>query len=588
MVICNEAHRTFVYAERLLTFNAIIQINTDVKYFLFRSFLLYYIYMTLTNNWNKINWKKCAVRLSALQYEILIAFREGNMKLVTKLQHELTRSFAARAMAVRKVVSNKGGKTAGIDKVIWDSKELRFQAIGKLKNLSQYEASPVRRVYIPKSFGQVRPLGIPTMFDRAVQVLYMFSLDPITEETACKHSYGYRLHRSVKDCAVYLWLVIASPTATRRFVLEADIKGFFPSVCHRWLLENVPMDKRILGEFLKAGFMEGASFHKTVDGFPQGSPISPSLANYTLNGLEDLLVNKGFLMTRYADDFVVLGKSVEELRDVARPVTEQFLSLRGLELHPEKTGICTIKDGFDFLGYHFREYPNVGRAKGNKEGIFLVTPSSGKLISFCKELRVLIKNYNGKSLYELTLKLNRKLRGWAEHYRTVTSKKAFKTVTYHLWHAWKRKLVRRHRTRSWRWIEKKYFMRRKGNKWIFVAGKGSAKEVALFQISYVEIKRHSIRSSANAYDVEVNECFVKTNAAHSRTKLLQSNQQDYLSKVQKGKCTACGESLFNGEDIIVLKESSSTLRKGRPPKFMGKLVHRICGSQLRALSKKDQ
>jgi len=287
-----------------------------------------------------------------------MAYRKKDMKLVKIYQHELTRSFAARAIVVRKVVSNKGKNTPGIDGVIWDSKERRFQAIGKLKDLSQYKANPVRRVYIPKPGGQLRPLGIPTMFDRAVQTLYMFTIDPIAEETACPHSYGYRLHRSVKDCAVYLWMVSASPTANRRYVFEADIKGFFPSVSHDWLLDNVPMDKLILGEFLRAGFMERSLLHETPEGFPQGSPISPPLANLALNGLEEVLRKRDFLTVRYADDFVVLGKSREKLNNIARVLIEKFLAKRGLELHPEKTGICSIEDGYDFLGYRFREYPD--------------------------------------------------------------------------------------------------------------------------------------------------------------------------------------------------------------------------------------
>lgn len=541
----------------------------------------------MTKNWNEINWKQCFETLEKLQYKILIAYRDKDMKLVKIYQHELTRSFAARSIAVRKVVSNKGKNTPGIDKVIWNSKERRFEAIGELKNLSQYKATPVRRVYIPKPGGQLRPLGIPTMLDRAVQTLYMFTIDPIAEETACQHNYGYRLHRGVKDCAVYLWMVSASPTANRRYILEVDIKGFFPSVSHNWLLENVPMDKRILGEFLKAGFMEQSLLYETSDGFPQGSPISPPLANLALNGLEDVLRKRDFLTTRYADDFVVLGKSREELNNIAKVLITEFLAERGLELHPEKTGICSIEEGYDFLGYRFREYPDKGRVKGNKLGAFIVTPSPGKVTAFCKELRTLIKNYKQKSLYELTRKLNMKLRGWAEHYRTVTSQKAFNTVNYHVWKALWRKLVRRHRRRSKSWLYKKYFTRKKGNKWIFIAGKGSEKELVLFQISYVPIKRHTLRSSANAYDVKVNECFVKANATRSKTSLLQSNQADYLSKVQKGVCPECGQSLLGEEDTVIIQGISSN-KKGRPRRYDGTLVHRICASKQKNLLLKDQ
>ncbi|NNE32215.1 MAG: group II intron reverse transcriptase/maturase, partial [Winogradskyella sp.] len=274
--------------------------------------------MKYAKKYENINWKRCQLELFRLQSEILKAFRTGNKTNVLKAQHALTRSFAARALAVRKVTTNRGKNTYGIDKVVLRTNDEKFNAIFSVKNLSSYQAQPVRRVYIPKVNGKLRPLGIPTVRDRIVQTLFYFAIDPMAEETACKRSYGYRRHRGVHDNAIYLKLVLGSYTATRRYVLKADIEGFFPSVNHNWLLENVIMDKQILREFLKAGYFEDFILHDTTEGFPQGSPVSPPLANLTLNGLEKYL-GKELLTTRYADDFIVAGKSPEELRNVALP-----------------------------------------------------------------------------------------------------------------------------------------------------------------------------------------------------------------------------------------------------------------------------
>jgi len=267
----------------------------------------------------------CNIELFKLQSGILKAYRTGVVEDVLKAQHNLTRSFAARALAVRKITTYGGKNTYGIDKVLLKRNEDKFKAIHIVKDLSSYESQPVRRVYIPKANGKLRPLGIPTIRDRIVQTLFYFATDPMAEETACKRSYGYRLHRGVHDNATYLKLVLGSYTSTRRYLLKADIAGFFPSVNHNRLLENVIMDKRILKEFLKAGYLENYVFHDTDEGFPQGSPVSPPLANLTLNGLEEYL-GKDFLTARYADDFIVAGKSPEELRNVALLKINAFLS----------------------------------------------------------------------------------------------------------------------------------------------------------------------------------------------------------------------------------------------------------------------
>lgn len=368
-------------------------------------------------------------------------------KDILKTQHKLVRSFAARALAVRRVTSSDGKNTPGIDGVLLKTKEDKFKAIHSVKNLSAYRAKLVRRVYIPKANGKLRPIGIPTVKDRIIQTLFYFAIDPMAEETACKRSYGYRLHRSVHDNATYLKLVLGSYTSTRRYLLKADITGFFPSVNHDWLLKNVIMDKRILKEFLKAGYLENYVINITDKGFPQGSPVSPALANLTLNGLEEYL-GKEFLTTRYADDFIVAGKSLEVLRDVALPKIKNFLSIRGLSLDIEKTRMHDIEKGFDFLGFNFREYPVSNRAKGTKKGIFLVKPASTKVKTFISELIVIIKKYKNRSTYDLVVKLNQKLRGWAEHYRKVTSQKTFNKISYHVWRTIWSMLCRKHSRRS--------------------------------------------------------------------------------------------------------------------------------------------
>ena len=181
-----------------------------------------------------------------LQHDILNKKKDSHRILIT--QNKLIRSFAARSLAVQKVTSNKGAKTKGIDGVSITTKVDKFKLIKELKNISP--SSFVRKVLIPKTPGKLRPLGIPTILDRVVQTLYYFAL----LRTDIR-SYGFRKYRSV--CEI------------RRYVLKCDIKGFFPSVAHAWLLKNIPMNKTILEKFLKAGFVDNHIFNTTEEGFPK-------------------------------------------------------------------------------------------------------------------------------------------------------------------------------------------------------------------------------------------------------------------------------------------------------------------------------
>jgi RNA-directed DNA polymerase len=325
--------------------------------------------------WKDIDWKLCNEAVFQVQGMIAEAYMSGNLAEVAHLQDKLIRMFEARVLAVKKVLTNAGHKTPGVDGVVWKDNETIWNVIDQLRDLSEYRPQPVKRVYIPKASGGQRPLGIPTMYDRAVQTLFVFALMPIAECSADSRSFGYRPYRSAHDAAVYLKLVLGAMYA-KRWVLEADFSMFFDNISHDWLLKNIPINTKILNAFLKAGFLDlqKMEYHETSLGTPQGGSISPTIANMVLDGLEKAL-GDDFRVVRYADDFVVIGACPDALKSEAMPIIVKFLAERGLTLNLDKTRITSIEDGFDFLGFNFREYKDQARVIGYKKGIFLVKPA---------------------------------------------------------------------------------------------------------------------------------------------------------------------------------------------------------------------
>ena len=307
------------------------------------------------SEWHAIEWQQVHQEVRRLQARIVKAIQAGRWGKVRALQHLLAHSFSGKALAVKRVTENQGKRTPGVDREIWNTPQKKAEAIHRLRQHG-YRAQPLRRVYIPKSNGNgKRPLGIPCMIDRAFQMLYKFTLDPIAETTGDPNSYGFRLGRSTADAIGQCFLNLSHKTSVA-YILEADIRACFDTIRHQWVLDHIPTDRRMLRQWLKAGVIDGEMFQPTEAGAPQGSPISPVIANLTLDGMESLLKknlprktsngeNLKVNLTRFADDFIVTGNSPELLTQQVIPLLEQFLKERGLELSQEKTKITHIEQG---------------------------------------------------------------------------------------------------------------------------------------------------------------------------------------------------------------------------------------------------
>ena len=534
-------------------------------------------------DWQSIDWNKARAYVKKLQMRIVKAQKEGHYSKVKSLQWLLTHSFYAKALAVKRVTSNSGKKTSGVDHELWLTPQAKFNAISKLTRHS-YAPQPLRRHYIAKKNGKMRPLGIPTMTDRAMQTLYKFALEPIAETYADPNSYGFRIGRSTHD-AIEQCFTDLNKAKSPKWILEGDIKGCFDHISHEWLLENIPMDTRILRKWLKCGFVETRRLFPTEEGTPQGGTISPTLMNMTLDGLEKLLKERlptrkkingkthfnKMNFVRYADDFIITGETPEFLQNEVLPIVRAFLAERGLQLSEEKTVITHIDDGFDFLGKNIRKY----------KGKLLIKPSKTAIKSFLGKVRDIIKDNKSAKQEILIHKLNPVIQGWVNNQRFVVSSEVFSRVDYGIYQCLWQWAKRRHKKKGRKWIAKRYWHHIGDRKWTFSAlTKNTDGDSYYTKLEYATdtkiIRFKKIVAEANPFDENWTEYFEEREGekmlhnTKGREKLLT------IWRRQNRRCPVCGEPITSETGFKVHTPTGKGARKI--------MVHAECHKKVHSLN----
>ncbi len=477
--------------------------------------------------------------------------------------------------ALDSVLANKGARTGGVDGITkrhFDKKGFREEFLANLKTdltSKRYQPQPVRRQDIPKGNGKTRPLGIPTLRDRVVQMLLKMLLEPICESNFLDCSMGFRPQRCTMDAVARCYQLI-NPRNSYFYVIEGDIKACFDNVNHTVLLKLIAKrvaDRHVLdliGRFLRAGVMEGQVFKRSTDGTPQGGILSPLLANVYLHKLDNWWYEhygkvgrhakewrrkKGqsnCIYVRYADDWIALCNGTKAQAEAIRDEMRAFLKdTLKLELSEEKTVVTHACDGFEFLGFHIQHHP----AQAGHRAITLARPSHKSMDRLKDKVREMTARSRFKDNPTLKLKaLNAVLRGWMNYYRHCNSSKTASWLDHWVHLRVAKWLVQRHKS-CYREILKMY-LKQQGSRKNFAVTNTDGSELFLVMMKDIHITPYRSRKRTNPYlqkeIVRTSHAKVETavpdnvwNGADSNTKWVNVR---YEALARDGHCCQdCGE-----------------------------------------------
>ena len=548
--------------------------------------------------WKHINWRKLERRVFKLQKRIYKASLRGDVKAFRRLQKTLMKSWAAKCLSVRRVTQdNQGKKTAGVDGIKSLTPEARQKLVAKLKPNSKVK--PTRRVWIPKpGTEEKRPLGIPVMYDRALQALVKLALEPEWEARFEPNSYGFRPGRSCHDAIEAIFNAIAQKS---KYVLDADIAKCFDRIDHEALLKKIntfPTIRRQVRAWLKAGVMDGKQLFPTSEGTPQGGVISPLLANIALHGMEERIKEfaktldikkttgkgqvswqvkcKSLTLIRYADDFLILHEDITVVQRCQEIISE-WLKDMGLELKPSKTRLThtlneygTEKPGFNFLGFNISQF-KVGKYHSKQGFKTFITPSKEKQKIHYDRVASIIDDHKAAPQAALISRLNPVIIGWSNYYSTVVSKVIYSCLDKLMYQKLKAWAQHRHSKKTGTWVSNKYWQTIGGKNWVFATKQKGKNPMRLLSHAETPIVRHvKVKGEASPYDGNL-IYWSSRMGRHPETTLRMAT----LLKSQKGKCTHCG-MYFREEDALEIDHKIPKSLGGKDQYKNLQILHRHC------------